>query len=106
MGAALAEYQSLMESAVLDVRAFCTEHAWLAEIRQFTLNWQPESVQAWRRAQAYTIEVSRPYPLPSPSSPSLNKRRARRLWPHLGGHSQLQALAALLVEQAKNKKLH
>ncbi|XP_038044677.1 dynein heavy chain domain-containing protein 1-like [Patiria miniata] len=55
--AAMANYQSLMESAAQDIKAFCDEQAWLTEIHQFTLSWRPESVQAWKRAQAYTVET-------------------------------------------------
>ena len=56
--AAMANYQSLLESAIQDINDFCNEHSWLSEIREFILSWKPESVQAWKRAQAYTIEVS------------------------------------------------
>ncbi|XP_071803571.1 dynein heavy chain domain-containing protein 1-like isoform X3 [Asterias amurensis] len=55
--AAMANYHSLLESAIQDINDFCNEHSWLSEIREFILSWKPESVQAWKRAQAYTIET-------------------------------------------------
>ncbi|XP_022079964.1 dynein heavy chain domain-containing protein 1-like [Acanthaster planci] len=55
--AAMTNYQSLMDSAIHDIKAFCNEQTWLMEIHQFTLSWKPESVQAWKRAQAYAVET-------------------------------------------------
>lgn len=50
--------ESLMASALADVDAFCEEHSWLSEIHRFVKSWSKDSAKAWRRAQAFSIEVS------------------------------------------------
>ncbi|XP_033127107.1 dynein heavy chain domain-containing protein 1-like isoform X2 [Anneissia japonica] len=57
MQASYKMYFKYINDAMKDIDSFCTEHHWLTEIHKFTQSWTKDSVKAWHKAQAYTIET-------------------------------------------------
>ena len=46
-----------MQEALAEVEEFCEKNSWINEIYAFCMEWNDESVLAWRGKAAFTIEV-------------------------------------------------
>ncbi len=55
---ALEIQKSMMQEALTEVEEFCEKNSWINEIYAFCMEWNEESVLAWRGKAAFSIEVS------------------------------------------------
>ena len=58
----------IISKALAEIDVFCDSLSWLAEIHSFARKWTKDAVNQWKRAQAYTIEVTHCIALLEPSN--------------------------------------
>ena len=55
---AIKQQTLFMKEATTEISDYCQKNEWLNEIHMFVKSWNETSVQEWKGAAAFTIEVS------------------------------------------------